>query len=145
MPEIYQRTIASDPNSTTWDFSSWKADAVVINLGDNDGLNGLWKGDVEKEYVSAYVQFVKDIKGKYDDVDKKTKFFLACGPCTVGYCRYVEEVVSSLTKDGVEAYYLGFGNILSKDRCSGHPSAEDQKERLAERTIQLVGEKMGWA
>ena len=35
MPELYRRTIPQD-SASQWDFTSWIADAVVINLGTND-------------------------------------------------------------------------------------------------------------
>ena len=53
--DVWTRTIASlgsgdpsDPHGTiasnVWDFSQWKADAVVINLGTNDHL-GIFSGE----------------------------------------------------------------------------------------------------
>ena len=35
MPEIWERTLASDDNAD-WAFDAWKPQAVVINLGTND-------------------------------------------------------------------------------------------------------------
>merc|ERR1719215_2298633 len=36
MPEIWERTLATD-SAAQWNFSSWVPDALVVNLGTNDG------------------------------------------------------------------------------------------------------------
>jgi lysophospholipase L1-like esterase len=62
MPVLYERTFAED-GAVQWDFSSWKADVVVLNLGTNDFA----KGDPGQAYVDAYAGMVKQIRGHYPD------------------------------------------------------------------------------
>jgi hypothetical protein len=62
MPVLYERTFAEDGN-VQWDFSSWKADVVVLNLGTNDFA----KGDPGQAYVDAYAGMVKQIRGHYPE------------------------------------------------------------------------------
>ena len=37
MPAIFNRTLATD-STTVWPWGTWTADALVINLGTNDGV-----------------------------------------------------------------------------------------------------------
>ena len=53
-----------------WDFSSWPADVVVVNLGQND----YWLG-VQGEIVRAYVEFLADLR----NVHPTAEIFLALG------------------------------------------------------------------
>lgn len=72
MPEIYDRMLASDPTST-WDFSQWIPEVVVINLGTND----FGKVNPEqKAWSNAYKAFLARLRKVYPT----TTIYLATGP-----------------------------------------------------------------
>jgi GDSL-like Lipase/Acylhydrolase family/Carbohydrate esterase 2 N-terminal/Ricin-type beta-trefoil lectin domain-like len=50
------------PNSPNWDFSRYQANAVVINLGTNDGRNS---GITAATFQSTYITFIKSIRAKF--------------------------------------------------------------------------------
>lgn len=71
IPEIYDRTIPMDANST-WDYSRSQPDAVVINLATNDFGGGV---PDEAQWTAAYKAFVKRIRGNYP----KAMIYMASG------------------------------------------------------------------
>lgn len=60
MPELYGRTLTNDPGST-WDFTAWIPEAVVVNLGTNDFSVAIDEAD----FVSAYAALLAQIRGHY--------------------------------------------------------------------------------
>lgn len=60
MPALYNRTLATD-SAPLWDFTSWSADVVVINLGTND----LYGGATADEFVAAYRTLIGTIRTHY--------------------------------------------------------------------------------
>lgn len=70
MPEYFNQLSAVGNNDTRWDFLSWKADVIVINLTQNDSWLVKSKKHVEvapteSEIVKHYVDFVQTIRSKY--------------------------------------------------------------------------------
>jgi hypothetical protein len=52
MPSIFRRTLATD-GDTSWDWDEWTPDALVINLGTNDGASAR-----TPEYITEYTNLV---------------------------------------------------------------------------------------
>jgi hypothetical protein len=50
MPAIFTRTLASVNNDNSWDWKSWVPDALVVNLGTNDGGSSI---DPQSQYVET--------------------------------------------------------------------------------------------
>jgi lysophospholipase L1-like esterase len=73
MPDLWLRTFADDPAST-WDFSKYTPDVVVIDLGTNDFATG----DPGSAYTAAYSAFLKTLRGKYPNA------FIICALGTMG-------------------------------------------------------------
>lgn len=141
MPEIYSRTLASVPGSL-WNMSSWKASAVVINLGTNDHLDASNPaGEYETSYVQTYTNFVLNINKAYSS--EKPDFFLACGPMSSSYCGYVLNVLDAVTKAGVKATFLDMTHIGVGNQCCGHPSKDDQV-LMSDAATKLISEVKGW-
>ena len=61
MPQRYDFAIPTD-TTTTWDFSQYQPQAVVINLTSNDFST---MGDPGQPYIDAFVAFVQHIRSKY--------------------------------------------------------------------------------
>jgi hypothetical protein len=62
MSELYPWTFSSDGPSAygAWNFSAFAADAVVINLGTNGGMN-LNRTNDDEAWRDAYVKFATDV------------------------------------------------------------------------------------
>jgi hypothetical protein len=143
MPEIYRRTCAS-VDGDTWNFSttSWKPNVVVINLGTNDNLNANAAGQVEIDYETTYVDFVRNISIWYQDT--KPTFFLACGPMSSNYCPYVNNAITKLVKMNIPAVFLDHRGVLNAtNQCCGHPDI-DADQTLADLTISAIQSTMHW-
>jgi hypothetical protein len=120
MPSIFNRTLATD-SSTTWDWDSWKADALVINLGTNDGGAAT---DPKYTYVQTYTDVIMQASRHYGST---LHVFLACGPMSTSYCAPVQQVITAVTGQGVKAHFLdqrGFLNGTFGPACCGHPSIQ---------------------
>lgn len=134
---------------SSWDFSLWIPDVVVINLGTNDHLNDTNPGDIEAEYQQEYITFVRNISIWYKDANGGAgpTVFLACGPMSEAYCPYVFNVIDELTvntKDPLPVYFLDQRKILdSSNQCCGHPDA-DADQTIADVTIPAIAGKMNW-
>lgn len=59
-PDIYVRTLP-DLADSTWDFSSWTPDAVVISLGGSD----IAPGNLPNEFQNGYDALVTSIRGRH--------------------------------------------------------------------------------
>ncbi|UYQ94519.1 GDSL-type esterase/lipase family protein [Chitinophaga horti] len=149
MPEIYDRTDPTDPQSR-WNFSSYTPDVVVINLFQNDSwlvnlpnheqfkarFNGQKPG--EAQIVAAYAAFVKKIRSHYP----KATIICALGNMDITrkgspWPGYVEKAVASLNDKRMHTCFFPY-----KD-SPGHPSVNEQ-QAMADKLIAFIGAKMGW-
>ena len=141
MPGIFRRTLATENIDDSWDFASWKADALIVNLGTNDGDAVL---DPHYDYVGVYANLVADVAQRYG-IDRMHAF-LACGPMTDEYCDPVFNVIANLTARGVKAHFLdqrGFLNGTFGPPCCGHPSVEVDTA-MAKYTAATIKRVLGW-
>lgn len=63
MPARYEKIIPADDTAPEWDFTSYVAQAVVINLGTND----FDQGDPGQPFIEAYRDFLLTVRLKYRD------------------------------------------------------------------------------
>jgi len=108
-----------------WSFAA-KPQAVVINLGTNDGsANNL----TSEKYKPAYTAFVTTIREKYPDA----LILCALGSMLSGTNRdnaeqYLNEIVDELGDEKVKFLDLGTQDALLGTGCSWHPNvAEDAR------------------
>ncbi|RJE74326.1 SGNH/GDSL hydrolase family protein [Reichenbachiella sp. MSK19-1] len=149
MPEIYDRINPEDPSSS-WDFSLYTPDLVVINLLQNDSwLVNMPEREEFKtnfgdtaptdEYLTqAYQGFVSQIRGHYPS---------ASIICMLGnmdatqegskWPGVVESAVDALQDENIYTYFQPFKNT------SGHPSIEEQ-QIMADGLIQFIDENITW-
>jgi len=148
MPQRWARTIPTwGPIPTDakgqWDFTSWQADAVVINLGTND-FNG---GTVdEKSWQDAYRAFITTIHGHYP----KAHIFLTIGPMGHGpegcIARYNNTLVEMLAKEGdhlVHAVALANQQQVNGIGADWHPSIATHR-LMAEAITAEIKKTLGW-
>jgi lysophospholipase L1-like esterase len=143
MPERYPRA-RPELATSTWDFSSFVPDAVVINLGTNDFANG----DPMLAFQTTYTTFVSDLRGHYP----KARFYLAVGSMLAGgdYDKakaYLEGVIAArqalgdsnlvvlpfATQDGTND---GLG-------CDYHPSLKTH-QKMADKLVATLKADLGW-
>jgi lysophospholipase L1-like esterase len=143
LPVLYERTLPEVAGST-WDFARWVPDVVVIDLGTNDFA----KGDPGSAFTTAYVAFVKQIRGHYP----KAEIFVTLGPMLDGANltqarTYLNSVVSTV-KSGGDAHvsFLEFAeqNITADGGgCDYHPSLKTH-QKMASTLTAAIETKMGW-
>ena len=142
MPSIFEQTLATvtaQGGGTPWDWTKWAADALVINLGTNDGPAVT---DPTYNYTETYANLVVAASVHYPNVH----VFLACGPMSTHYCDPVHEVIANVTARGVKASFLdqrGFLNGTFGPGCCGHPSIEVDTA-MATAGAAFIKTTLGW-
>jgi lysophospholipase L1-like esterase len=143
MGPLYERTFADIPGST-WDFSAWTADVVVVNLGTND----FGPGDPGQAYIDAYAALVKQIRGHYP----KAHILCAVGSMMVGAnlvkgTSYVQTVVSAANAGGdPRVSFVDLGVQDGNDDgfgCDYHPSLKTD-QRMADKLTVAIKAVAGW-
>jgi len=149
MPEIYDRLNPLDSTST-WDFTAYTPDVVVINLFQNDSWivkrpeHAEFKrvfgttAPTEEAIVEAYRKFVLTIREKYP----KAHIIAALGSMDITqegspWPGYVEKAVASLHDDKVYTHFMPYKNT------PGHPRVEEQ-QAMAESLIRFIEAKTEW-
>lgn len=93
-----------------WDFSTWRADVVIINLGTNDYVYGSM---TDQQFVDAYKALILLVKGKYPDALIQCLIPLAysCHSAWVPKWRTmknnIESAVEQLADNRVKVYATG--------------------------------------
>jgi hypothetical protein len=149
MPDIYDQLIPLNEKSS-WDFSQFTPDVVVIHLLQNDSwLVNMPNHPSFKKYfgnekpseefiIEAYKNFVAKLREKYPD----TQII-----CTMGgmdatrdgspWPGYVQTAVERLNDSKIFTYFMPF------KQTGGHPNVEEQKA-MAEGLIQFIDENIIW-
>ncbi|MGF7138841.1 SGNH/GDSL hydrolase family protein [Roseimarinus sediminis] len=149
MPDIYNRLDPQDASST-WDFSRFSPDVLVIHLLQNDSwLVNMPEHESFKHFfgtekpseefiISAYRNFVSQLRTHYP---------AAQIICTMGgmdatregspWPGYVETAVKQLNDPKIFTYFMPYKNT------GGHPSKAEQ-EVMAEGLIQYIDENIQW-
>jgi hypothetical protein len=113
MPQRYDFAIPTD-TSTTWDFSRYQPQAIVINLTSNDFSTN---GDPGQPYVDAFVNFVNRLRTRYP-----TAYLFCVVEWSTSDVR-VNQVVATVKAAGdtrIESFDIRpFANGAA---CQGHPN-----------------------
>ena len=143
MPVLYERTLADIPSST-WDFSSWTADVVVVNLGTNDFM----MGDPGQPFIDAYAALIKQIRGHYPQA------YILCGVGSmlsgnglIQCASHVKSVVSAANAGGdARVSYVDLGvqdGIVDGYGCDYHPSVKTD-QLMADKLTAAITAVAGW-
>ncbi len=136
MPARYGRLLEND-RASSWDFSKWAPEAVVINLGTNDFSTE--PRTKPATYKERYHQLIKRVRGYYPDV---AVFCMAQEP----FAAYAEQVAAEENAAGNKAVYFvkyvhdgavyGYG-------CDLHPTVASQAQ-FAQALAAAIRGKLGW-
>lgn len=143
MPARYLRTLDSS-DTLLWDFSSWKPDLVMINLGTNDFSTLPYP---EKElFQNEYANLINTVRKNYGNIP----VICLSGPLIGDPCAaYVKEVTERirLQSSDTSIYYLGIPKeLLNSDEDFGsddHPSITGQK-KIADYITPMISKELGW-
>jgi lysophospholipase L1-like esterase len=100
-------------SGSTWDFSKFVPQVVVINLGTNDFST---RGDPGQPYVDAYVKFVQHVRSVYSQV------YILCLIPVTDATTDVNKVVTTIKSGGddqIEAFDINV--TTGGSGCDGHP------------------------
>lgn len=107
----YNRTLDNDP-SQLWDFSQWKADCVVINLGAND--YSTTPHPDRDPFLNAYKELISKVRNAHGDVP----VFCVVGPMINEPCfTYVKELTLYFRNEvkDEKVYFAGLpDNLLNQ-------------------------------
>lgn len=149
MPVIYSRTLPAQTNSS-WNFSLWTPDVVVINLGNNDFSLG--NPDVE-DFVGTYERFIDQIRRNYPNA------FIICAFGPMLQDEYpAGQYALSTTRDYMSTLIQRRKNrgdqrisqiefppqrAVNGYGCSWHPSRVTQ-QLMATQLTTAIRQQMGW-
>lgn len=142
LPQIHRRALPTS-GSSTWDFSSWQPDAVLINLGTNDFSTD---GDPsESLFVGEYVKLLEALRADYPN----TLILCTVAPELFGNDQtqaetYIASAVAQRNTAGdarvkqvdIATASTGFG-------CDWHPSLETH-QAMSARLVTLLEDELGW-
>jgi lysophospholipase L1-like esterase len=143
MPQIYERSLATDPRSS-WGFDS-EPQAVIINLGTNDLGNG--KGDPGPRFATIYQSLVETIRSHY----ARALILCTIGPLTsraesaivYGYIR-TALAARAAAGDTRIALFDGIDpQTPDKYACSYHPNVAENAIMAAQLGAELRA-RLGW-
>jgi lysophospholipase L1-like esterase len=144
MPTYYDRILPQRPESS-WDYSAWQADAVVINLGTNDFSTVSDPG--EAEFEAAYVALLERVRGHYPGAF----IFCTVGPLLGGADlttarAYIASAVQQRRDAGdlqVKAFELAPTDPNNGYGCDYHPSLKTHAVMAGELSA-LLRSELGW-
>lgn len=146
LPALWRNTM---PFTTPkpWDFSTWQADVVVVNLGTND-RNGQPKGEAipAPAWHDAYVAFIDDIRKAYP----KAHIFLCIGSMGHGYkdeipgynAKLAEEYAAKGDKK-VHAVAIANQDAKNGIGASWHPSVKTH-QLMSDQIAAAIRKELGW-
>lgn len=147
--ELYDRTLALSAKPV-WDFSKWKPDVVVVNLGTND-FNAKTNPD-EAGWVAAYVDFIKEIRGHYPEA----RIYCALGTMLSDWPEsrkprttikgYLEKVVAEANAAGgppVRLIDFGVQREANGIGADWHPSARTHA-LMGAQLAETLRKDLGW-
>jgi lysophospholipase L1-like esterase len=140
LPDIYGLALpyVSSGTPSAWDFATWVPDAVVIDLGTNDFVDG----DPGAAFVTAYTMFLEQIRHNYPGA------YILCtnGPmlADADYTTAAMYIQSAIAAVGdARIAYLAFPTQMGDEGCDGHPDVTTQAA-MATRLAPVLKAALGW-
>jgi lysophospholipase L1-like esterase len=142
MPQLYDRAEPSDEKST-WDFSLWQADAVLINLGTNDYSTD--NDPTDEEFTNEYEKLLMTIRVRYP----RARIMCTVGPLLDGRDLDTAEaniqaaVQRRVTAGDSAATFHAMKVANTAPGCDWHPGLGTHAV-MAEQLRPIVKKVMGW-
>jgi lysophospholipase L1-like esterase len=141
LPAYYELTLPAN-GASTWDFSRFVPDAVVINLGTNDFSTD--SDPSQSEFEAGYRALLELVRQKYPDA------YVLCtnGPMLTGsdlsaVRSYIANVVDALGDPRISSFELATQDGSDGYGCDWHPSLA-RHERMATVVTAELRRKLGW-
>ena len=127
---------------STWDFSQYVPDLIIINLGTNDfghDSGPAWEANFSKTYTEWCLNATKIYK------NPKLPIFVAQGPMNTDDKLYaaLNASITAINGAGGNATYLNLKGPPC-DGCGGHPGVEGHAG-MAKMAIPQIARVMGWS
>jgi lysophospholipase L1-like esterase len=149
IPLLYDLALPNDPQSK-WEFASWTAHAVVVNLGTNDFGP---RNPTEKEWQDAYRAFIQAVRKNHP----QCHVFCAVGSMMSDNYppgrkalstirQYTTGLVEALHKAGDrKVHYVEFDAQDPKNGLGGdwHPSVKTHR-LMADKLVPALKKELGW-
>jgi lysophospholipase L1-like esterase len=147
--ELWTRYGANDADNSYTFPSTWKPQAVVINIGTNDFayLNARSPLD-QPTYIAAVVNFVKTIQGHYPNAD----FFLMSSPmlsdsypttADAQHTTMSNSLKTAISQIGSKAHFVDWPTQGSAVGCDYHPIASTHAAE-AQVLASAISSVLGW-
>jgi lysophospholipase L1-like esterase len=149
-PQFFDLVIPTENPRILWNHALYRPDAVLVSLGTNDFNLALRSPPKRKESISAYVAFVRKIRGVYPDAF----IFLTEGAMVSDEANprraqkatlrnYISETVERLKKLGDTRVQALSSKHYPGDACDAHPTGE-QHALMAEDLKGPIAAALGW-
>lgn len=138
LPFYYEKALLSTENNV-WNFSSWKADVVVIGIGINDFQADPPYAD-SSLFDAAYVKILTKLRKNYPGVK-----FICCATKvwpTDALIPRIKSIVENQKKKGhKDIWYYEY--TTENSALYGHPGTKDH-QTIAKGLIPVIAEATGW-
>lgn len=126
LPQVFRRTVQTLPDDgNQWNFSLWRPDVVVLDLGLEDA--GVM--DQPGEFQQEYIKLVLNLAEWYGP---HVKIIAGCGTTTTSYCQEIREVVLNRTLDAICIDYLALDRGgLNHNSCCGFPDRDTHENLMS--------------
>ena len=117
IPDYYEKYGQTEAENAAWDFSSYRPDFIILDLGTNDSLIAAPKELISEKYLS----FLRLIREK----NPGSAIFCCAGAMITSVNAVVEEAVETRNREGDEKIWFYALPAMSK---GGHPKEETHLE-----------------
>ena len=143
MPDRFNH-VFDEKEKPLWNFSQWKPDVVVINLGTNDFSTKPFPD--KADFIAGYKKLINQVTEQYGDLP----IFCVVGPMIDEPCySYVKEMVEDFrsVEPMKQVYFVGIPTYLmnpEKDLGSDtHPNYSGAK-KMAAHVLPVIASILGW-
>ncbi|HET9929391.1 MAG TPA: GDSL-type esterase/lipase family protein, partial [Polyangiaceae bacterium] len=141
MPTYYERTLPERSNSQ-FDFSTWQADAVVVNLGTNDFSTDI--DPSQSEFETAYKTFVTRIRSKHPNAwILLTNGSMLSGTDLTTVRTYISNVVKAVNDPKVKSFEIQPQDGADGYGCDWHPSKKTHV-KMADQLTSVLKSTLNW-
>jgi hypothetical protein len=135
IPEVFELAVPDDETLVLWDHLSFRPDAVVVGIGNNDFDRSLHTPPEREEFVGTYVAFVHRLLTLYPEAH----VWLSDGPMVRNSSegRRRKDLLQDYLRTSLERIESDRVHFIAAteqpgDACDAHPTREQHREMAAE-------------